>query len=61
MLVPELAEAIVNEQQPEGVTLRGLLEGVPAACGEQRVAFPYASGAAELPPAFWFWQSSQSA
>jgi hypothetical protein len=33
MLVPELAEASVNEQQPEGVTLSGLLEGMPAAWG----------------------------
>lgn len=40
MLVPELAEAIVNEQQPEGVTLLGLLEGVPAAWREQKAAFP---------------------
>ena len=40
MLVPELAEAIVNEQQPEEVTLPGLLEAVPVGWGEQRVAFP---------------------
>jgi hypothetical protein len=37
MLVPELAKAIVNEQQPEAVTLPGLLdEGVPVGWGEQR-------------------------
>ena len=39
MLVPELAEAIVNEQQPEGVTLPRLLEGVPVGWGEQKAAF----------------------
>jgi hypothetical protein len=35
MLVLELAKAIVNEQQPEGVTLSGLLEGVPVGWGKQ--------------------------
>jgi len=35
---------ILNGRQPEGVTLPGLLEGVPAAWGEQRLGRASASG-----------------
>jgi hypothetical protein len=30
LLAPEMVEAILDGQQPEGVTLQGLLDGVPA-------------------------------
>jgi hypothetical protein len=40
LLAPEIVEAIVAGRQQEGVTLPGLLEGVPVGWGEQRVAFP---------------------
>ncbi|MFN8891388.1 MAG: hypothetical protein ACK530_01985 [Alphaproteobacteria bacterium] len=36
LLAPEMVEAILDGRQPEGVTLRGLLEGVPVGWGEQR-------------------------
>jgi hypothetical protein len=39
LLAPEMVEAILNGRQPEGVTLLRLLEGVPAAWGEQKAAF----------------------
>jgi hypothetical protein len=39
LLAPEMVEAILNGRQPEGVTLPRLLEGVPAAWGEQKAAF----------------------
>ncbi len=50
LLAPEMVEAILDGRQPEGVTLPGLLEGVPVAWGEQCHAmlglqlsvFPYA-------------------
>jgi hypothetical protein len=50
LLAPDLVEAIVAGRQPEGVTLPGLLEGVPVGWGEQCHAmlglqlsvFPYA-------------------
>ena len=35
LLAPDLVEAIVAGRQPEGMTLPGLLEGVPVAWGEQ--------------------------
>jgi hypothetical protein len=38
LLAPDLVGAILNGRQPEEVTLPRLLEGVPAAWGEQRVA-----------------------
>ena len=38
LLAPEMVEAILNGRQPEGVTLPGLLEGVPVGWGEQRSA-----------------------
>ena len=38
LLAPDLVEAILNGRQPEGVTLPGLLEGVPMGWGEQRNA-----------------------
>ena len=40
LLAPDLVGAILNGRQPEEVTLPRLLEGVPAAWGEQRVAPP---------------------
>jgi hypothetical protein len=36
LLSPTMVEAILAGQQPEGVTLPGLLEGVPVAWGERR-------------------------
>ena len=39
LLAPEMVEAIVDGRQSEGVTLPGLLEGVPVAWGEQKAAF----------------------
>jgi hypothetical protein len=36
LLAPEMVEAILDGQQPEGVTLPGLLEGVPVEWGRQR-------------------------
>jgi hypothetical protein len=36
LLPPEVVEAIVAGRQPEGVTLPGLLEGVPISWAEQR-------------------------
>ena len=33
-----MVEAILDGRQPEGVTLPGLLEGVPVAWGEQKAA-----------------------
>ncbi|MGI9128140.1 MAG: hypothetical protein ACR2IG_08005 [Roseomonas sp.] len=44
LLAPEMVEAIVDGRQAEGVTLPGMLEGVPVAWGEQRNAL----GLAEL-------------
>jgi hypothetical protein len=38
LLAPEMVEAILNGRQPEGVTLPGLLEGVPVRWGEQSSA-----------------------
>ncbi|MFO0447434.1 MAG: hypothetical protein ACK52I_01880 [Pseudomonadota bacterium] len=35
LLAPEMVEAILDGRQPEGVTLLGLLEGVPVVWGEQ--------------------------
>jgi hypothetical protein len=35
LLSPAMVEAILNGRQPEGVTLPGLLEGVPVGWGEQ--------------------------
>jgi len=35
LLAPDLVEAILDGRQPEGVTLLGLLEGVPVVWGEQ--------------------------
>ena len=35
LLAPEMVEAILDGQNPEGVTLPGLLEGVPVGWGEQ--------------------------
>ena len=35
LLAPEMVEAILEGRQPEGVTLPGLLEGVPVGWGEQ--------------------------
>jgi hypothetical protein len=40
LLPPPMVEAILDGRQPEGVTLPGLMEGVPVGWGEQRVAFP---------------------
>jgi hypothetical protein len=39
LLAPPMVEAIVVGRQPEGVTLPGLLEGMPVAWGEQGAAF----------------------
>ena len=39
LLAPPMVEAIVAGRQPEGVTLPGLMEGVPVAWGEQKAAF----------------------
>jgi hypothetical protein len=36
LLAPDLVEAILEGRQPEGVTLPGLLEGVPVGWREQR-------------------------
>ncbi len=36
LLSPSMVEAILAGRQPEGVTLPGLLEGVPVGWGEQR-------------------------
>ncbi len=36
LLAPEMVEAILDGRQSEGVTLPGLLEGVPVGWGEQR-------------------------
>jgi len=44
LLAPEMVEAILNGRQPEGVTLPGLLEGVPLGWGEQRLGRASASG-----------------
>jgi hypothetical protein len=44
LLAPEMVEAILDGRQPAGVTLPGLLEGVPVGWGEQRNAL----GLAEL-------------
>jgi ParB-like chromosome segregation protein Spo0J len=35
LLPPEVVEAILDGRQPEGITLPGLLERVPAGWGEQ--------------------------
>ncbi len=35
LLAPEMVEAILDGRQPKGVTLPGLLEGVPVGWGEQ--------------------------
>ncbi|MFO0403435.1 MAG: hypothetical protein ACK52P_17315 [Alphaproteobacteria bacterium] len=35
LLAPEMVEAILEGRQPEGVTLPGLLEGVPVEWGER--------------------------
>ena len=40
LLSPTMVEAILAGRQPEGVTLPGLMEGVPGGWGEQRVALP---------------------
>ena len=37
LLAPEMVESILNERQPEGVTLPALLEGVPVGWGEQSI------------------------
>jgi hypothetical protein len=39
LLAPPIVEAILNGRQPEGVTLPGLMEGVPAAWKDQRSRF----------------------
>ncbi|MCA3348995.1 MAG: hypothetical protein INF97_00240 [Roseomonas sp.] len=44
LLAPELVEAILNGRQPQWLTLPRLLEGVPAAWGEQRLGRASASG-----------------
>jgi hypothetical protein len=38
LLAPPMVEAILNGRQPEGVTLPGLLDGMPVAWGEHRNA-----------------------
>jgi hypothetical protein len=35
LLPPEMVEAMLDGRQPEGVTLPGLLDGMPVAWGEQ--------------------------
>ena len=39
LLPPEMVEAIVAGRQPEGVTLKRALEGVPVGWGDQKAAF----------------------
>ncbi len=39
LLVPEMVEAILDGRQPKGVTLPGLLEGVPVGWVQQRSPF----------------------
>ena len=39
LLAPDMVEAILDGRQPEGVTLPGLLEGVPVGWGEQAEIF----------------------
>jgi len=36
LLAPDMVEAILDGRQPEGMTLPGLLEGVPVGWGAQR-------------------------
>jgi hypothetical protein len=36
LLPPAMVEAILDGRQPEGVTLPGLLDGMPVAWGERR-------------------------
>jgi hypothetical protein len=38
LLAPDMVEAILDGRQPEGMTLPGLLEGVPVAWGQQNLA-----------------------
>ena len=40
LLAPEMVEAILDGRQPEGVTLPGLMEGVPVAWGARDPAQP---------------------
>lgn len=39
LLAPPIIEAILNGRQPEGITLPGLMEGVPAEWAVQRSRF----------------------
>jgi hypothetical protein len=39
LLAPDMVEAILDGRQPDGVTLAGLLEGVPVGWGEQKLTF----------------------
>ena len=39
LLAPDMVEAILDGRQPDGVTLAGMLEGVPVGWGEQKLAF----------------------
>jgi len=39
LLAPKMVEAILDGRQPEGVTLPGLMEGVPLEWGQQSAAF----------------------
>jgi hypothetical protein len=41
LLVPDLLTAILDWRRPEGVTLPGLLEGVPVGWGEQRESLSF--------------------
>jgi len=51
LLAPDMVEAILDGRQPEGVTLPGLLEGVPVGWGEQAEIFGKSPGASLTPEA----------
>ena len=48
LLAPNMVEAILDGRQPEGVTLPGLLEGVPVGWGEQRFPAAWDLGEAQI-------------